>query len=80
MNHSNTFTRITSLALLISAAAISPAMRALSEFISAGSVVPIPAAVGDKAKHHLLDTIAAMVSGAVLPPGQLALLTLGVPQ
>ena len=55
------------------AAAISPAMRALATYISAGAVVPIPAAVAAKAKHHLLDTIAAMVSGAVLPPGQLAL-------
>ena len=33
----------------------------------------LPAAVADKAKHHLIDSLAAMVSGAVLLPGRQAI-------
>ena len=33
----------------------------------------IPAEVRAKAKHHILDTVAAMVSGTTIKPGQFAL-------
>ena len=33
----------------------------------------LPAEVVENAKHHILDTFAAMVSGSELPPGQAAL-------
>ena len=34
---------------------------------------PLPAAVAEKAKQHILDTLGAMVSGADLPPGKFAI-------
>jgi 2-methylcitrate dehydratase PrpD len=34
---------------------------------------PLPAEVAEKTKHHLLDTLAAMISGARLPPGRKAI-------
>jgi 2-methylcitrate dehydratase PrpD len=34
---------------------------------------PIPSAVLAKAKHHILDTVAAMVSGTTIKPGAIAL-------
>ena len=33
----------------------------------------LPSAVVEKAKHHILDTFAAMISGSELPPGRAAL-------
>ena len=33
----------------------------------------LPPEVVEKAKHHILDTVAAMVSGSELPPGHAAL-------
>jgi len=50
-----------------------PVMRALSEYMSAAGGRALPAEVAEHAKHHLLDTLAAMLSGADLPPGQAAL-------
>ena len=38
-----------------------------------GRTKPVPAAVAEKAKQHILDTLAAMVSGADLPPGKFAI-------
>ena len=52
---------------------ISPVMRKLSEYIARASRQPLPANVTERAKHHLLDTIAAMVSGAPLLPGRRAI-------
>jgi 2-methylcitrate dehydratase PrpD len=34
---------------------------------------PLPPAVAEKTKHHLLDTLAAMISGSRLPPGKKAI-------
>jgi 2-methylcitrate dehydratase PrpD len=34
---------------------------------------PVPEAVAEKAKHHVLDTLAAMISGTMLKPGAFAL-------
>jgi 2-methylcitrate dehydratase PrpD len=45
----------------------------LSEFIASGSERKLPPEVSVKAKQHILDTIAAMVSGSKLKPGRLAI-------
>ncbi|MDQ3699398.1 MAG: MmgE/PrpD family protein, partial [Chloroflexota bacterium] len=34
---------------------------------------PLPEAVTEKAKRHILDTLAAMISGSRLKPGELAI-------
>lgn len=48
-------------------------MRALSEYMGAAAGRALPAEAAEHAKHHILDTFAAMVSGSELPPGQAAL-------
>ena len=55
------------------AQAIGPAMTALSDYMAAAKGRALPAEVVEKAKHHILDTVAAMVSGSELPPGKAAL-------
>jgi 2-methylcitrate dehydratase PrpD len=50
--------------------AISPVMRRLSAYVSQAGKQELPAAVTEKTKHHILDTIAAMVSGSRLLPGR----------
>jgi 2-methylcitrate dehydratase PrpD len=45
-------------------------MQRLSAYIAQAGKKPLPAAVIEKTKHHILDTIAAMVSGAKLLPGR----------
>jgi 2-methylcitrate dehydratase PrpD len=55
------------------ATAISPLMRKVSAYIAGASKKPLPAAVVEKTKHHLLDSIASMISGSRLLPGQHAL-------
>jgi 2-methylcitrate dehydratase PrpD len=52
---------------------ISPVMAALSEYMAAASDRALPPDVVEKAKHHILDTFAAMLSGSELPPGRVAL-------
>ena len=47
-------------------------MNALSEYMSAAGTRPISADVAEHAKHHLIDTLASMISGSELPPGQAA--------
>jgi len=44
-------------------------MRRLSAYIASALRRPLPPAVVEKTKHHILDTIAAMVSGSRLAPG-----------
>ena len=51
---------------------VSP-INALAGFIARGTAGRIPRAVAAKARQHLLDSIAAMVSGAMLQPGKLAI-------
>ena len=53
--------------------AISPPMARLSAYMSEARNRALPSEVIEQAKHHLLDTIAAMVSGVNLPPGRAAL-------
>jgi 2-methylcitrate dehydratase PrpD len=52
---------------------VSPVMATLSEYMAAAKDRTLPAEVIEKAKHHILDTFAAMLSGSKLPPGQAAL-------
>src|SRR5260370_20328886 len=47
-------------------------MNALSTYMGAAPTRALPEEVTEHAKHHLLDTIAAMISGSELPPGQAA--------
>jgi 2-methylcitrate dehydratase PrpD len=54
-------------------AAVGPTMAALSGYMAAARDRPLPPAVVEAAAHHLLDTMAAMVSGAALAPGRAAL-------
>ena len=49
---------------------VSPVMQQLSAYIAQARKRPLPPAVLEKTKHHILDTIAAMVSGAPLLPGR----------
>src|SRR5262249_34800896 len=49
-----------------------PEMTALSAQRSAAAPRALPAEASEHAKHHLLDTRAAMISGSELPPGQAA--------
>jgi 2-methylcitrate dehydratase PrpD len=52
---------------------ISAPTRLLSEYIAGALARALPDAVVEKARHHILDTLAAMVSGTELTPGRLAL-------
>ena len=57
----------------LAADSISPAMARLSSYMSDARNRALPDEVTEKAKHHILDTFAAMVSGSELLPGQAAL-------
>ena len=48
-------------------------MQQLSAYMSAASARALPEEVVEKAKQHILDTFAAMISGSGLPPGRAAL-------
>ena len=52
---------------------MSPLMRTLAGYMAAAAKKPLPKAVAEKTKHHVLDTIAAMVSGSRLLPGRKAI-------
>jgi 2-methylcitrate dehydratase PrpD len=54
-------------------APISDVMLRLSTYMSEAAQRALPDEVIEKAKHHILDTIAAMISGIDLPPGRIAL-------
>ncbi len=47
-------------------------MTALAAYMSAARTRALPDEVAEQAKYHLLDTLAAMISGSELPPGQAA--------
>ena len=57
----------------LGAQAVGPVMSALSAYMAAAKDRALPPEVVEKAKHHILDTVAAMVSGSELPPGLVAL-------
>jgi 2-methylcitrate dehydratase PrpD len=52
---------------------ISPVMHELATYIARAGKKPLPRPVAEKTKHHVLDTIAAMVSGSKLLPGEKAI-------
>src|SRR5499427_7602456 len=51
---------------------ISPPMQTLSAYMGAAGSRPLPDEVAEHAKHHLIDTLASMVSGSELLLGQAA--------
>jgi 2-methylcitrate dehydratase PrpD len=53
--------------------AISPVMQQVSAYIAGAPRKALPKAVLEKTKHHVLDTLAAMVSGSRLLPGRKAI-------
>jgi 2-methylcitrate dehydratase PrpD len=53
--------------------AIGPVMQRLSAYMSEARSRAIPEAVIQETKYHILDTLAAMISGSQLPPGRQAL-------
>jgi 2-methylcitrate dehydratase PrpD len=53
--------------------AASPVMEKLSTYMSSAATSALPDDVVEKAKHHILDTFAAMISGSELPPGRFAI-------
>jgi hypothetical protein len=52
---------------------ISPVMEKLSSYMAEARNRSLPYNVVQETEHHILDTIAAMVSGAELPPGRMAI-------
>ncbi len=52
---------------------LSPLMSELSAYIARSPRKALPVAVAEKTKHHVLDTLAAMVSGSRLLPGRKAI-------
>jgi len=52
-------------------------MRKLSAYIAQAPRRSLPSEVNERAKHHLLDTLAAMVSGSPLLPGRCAIEYIG---
>ncbi|HEX4543466.1 MAG TPA: MmgE/PrpD family protein [Candidatus Acidoferrum sp.] len=52
---------------------VSPVMEKLSTYMSAASARDLPDEAMEKTKQHVLDTFAAMISGAELAPGRAAL-------
>jgi 2-methylcitrate dehydratase PrpD len=52
---------------------ISGVMKQLSAYMSGAAGRALPDDVVEKTKHHILDTFAAMISGADLPPARIAL-------
>jgi 2-methylcitrate dehydratase PrpD len=58
------------------AIAAEPAARVITElsrYLAQAKDSTLPANVIEKAKHHILDTLGAMISGAELPPGRAAI-------
>lgn len=52
---------------------VGPLMGTLSSYMSEAADRALPDEVVEKAKQHILDTLAAMISGSELPPGRAAL-------
>jgi 2-methylcitrate dehydratase PrpD len=57
---------------LFAADSVSPVMAKLSAYMSEAGGRDLPPEVVEKAKHHILDTFAAMISGSDLPPARAA--------
>ena len=59
--------------LRVCAQQVGSVMAALSSYMVESRKRSLPTTVVELAKHHILDTIAAMISGSQLPPGRAAL-------
>jgi len=57
----------------MAAESVSPEMARLAAYMSEAQGRALPNNVIEKAKHHILDTFAAMISGAELAPGRAAI-------
>jgi 2-methylcitrate dehydratase PrpD len=55
------------------AQSVSPVMATLSNYMAQARTRALPGEVAEKTKQHVLDTLAAMISGADLPPGLAAI-------
>ncbi|MGE3855921.1 MAG: MmgE/PrpD family protein [Dehalococcoidia bacterium] len=55
------------------AGGVTPQVQQLAEYIAGAATRPLPPEVQEKTKHHVLDTLAAMVSGTKLLPGRRAI-------
>ncbi|HEV3330785.1 MAG TPA: MmgE/PrpD family protein [Bryobacteraceae bacterium] len=60
-------------AIATAAEPASPVMTRLSTYMSEAAGRALPGEVIEKTKHHILDTLAAMISGSELPPGRAAI-------
>src|SRR5712691_12406886 len=58
---------------MLKAAGPGPVMAKLGDYMSQAGGRALPADAVEKTKHHILDTLAAMISGTVLPPGRVAM-------
>jgi 2-methylcitrate dehydratase PrpD len=63
----------TALPLAAASTSISPTMTKLSSYMSEAGGQPLPEEAIEHTKRHILDTFAAMVSGADLAPGRFAI-------
>ena len=52
---------------------VGPVMDKLSRYMSDAGNRVLPPAIAEQTKNHILDTLAAMISGSELPPGRQAL-------
>lgn len=52
---------------------VSPVMEKLSSYMGEAANRALPAEVTEQTKHHVMDTLAAMISGSQLPPGRAAI-------
>src|SRR4051812_22211485 len=57
----------------IASTAVSRRTQTLARYIAHALVHKLPPQVVEQTKHHLLDTVAAMISGTKLAPGRTAL-------
>jgi 2-methylcitrate dehydratase PrpD len=67
------FPRIATAAAQDASPGISPVMEKLSAYMAEARNRALLDNVVQETKHHILDTIAAMVSGSELPPGRMAI-------
>src|SRR4029077_15779090 len=58
---------------LFAAESVSPVMAKLSAYMSEAAGRALPDEVVEKAKHHILDTFSAMISGSDLPRARAAI-------
>jgi hypothetical protein len=55
---------------LLAVDSVSPIMTRLSTYMGDAGDHPLPAEVIERTKQHILDTLAAMISGCALGPGR----------